>query len=105
MQVIASVFPYYPGEGIRYTKRVSMPDRALPSTEQELRTRSLAAINHHWPGNNPPAPKLAFIGKGMAYCKADGWEVWWQTEQWLLDTAAMYTHGNFNPSSFPRSTP
>lgn len=105
MQVTASVFPHYPGEGIRYTKHVSMPDKALPCTEQEALQRSYAAIKHLWPDaahNLPPAYE-AFIGNGFCLCKAHGYEVWWKTDTWIASTDRMYQTGRFMPESFPRS--
>jgi hypothetical protein len=104
MEVTASIFPHV-GRGIRYTKSLSMPDKALPTTEAEAMERSRKAIAHLWPASQPPAAVEAFIGDGYCLCKGDAYEVWWKTSAWIASTNPMYLTGAFNPSSFPRSTP
>lgn len=77
----------------------------MPRSEQELRDRSLAAIKHLWPnaGYVPEADEF-HVGEGFCLCRAQGWEVWWKSTDWLTRTDFMYRTGAFNPSSFPRST-
>lgn len=103
MLVVANVFPHFPGEGIRYTKRVNMPDTAFPTTESEVKERSRKAIAHLWPQLSPAPATDAFIGNGFCLCRGHAYEVWWQTDAWLESTNRMYQSGRFVPESFPRS--
>lgn len=91
MLVTAKLFTP-PGRGEFYEQSISLPDKAMPSSLDELATRSFNAIRHFWPhaavGRALTADKCA--GGKRFVVEGDRWMVEWADEAYVTEYRAMW---------------